>query len=71
MYISKDAIVNVPINKKLEAELIKYFMDEHYFVDDDESQEVRSLCFEVREGYGISNKVISNINKIILKYNLE
>lgn len=51
----------------------KYKLDmyEHYFADDDESQEFRSLCFEVGEGYRISNRVISNINKIILKYNLE
>jgi len=51
----------------------KYKLDmyEHYFADDDESQEVRSLCFEVGRGYSISNRVVSNIKKIILKYNLQ
>ena len=50
----------------------KYKLDmyEHYFEEDDESKEFRSLCFEVGEGYSISNRVISNVNKIILKYNL-
>lgn len=46
-------------------------MYEHYCIDDGEVQEVRSLCFKVGKGYSISNIVISNVKKIILKYNLE
>lgn len=46
-------------------------MNEHYFVDEDESQEVRSLCIEAGEGHELSNRVISNVKNIILKYNLE
>lgn len=46
-------------------------MFEHYFIDDDESQEVRSLCFEAGEACSISNRVIVNVKNIILKYNLE
>lgn len=32
MYVSKDAIVDVPINKKLETDLVKCFMDESDYV---------------------------------------
>lgn len=48
----------------------KYELDmyEHYFIDGDENQEVRSLCIKAGEGYRISNRVISNVNNVILMY---
>ncbi|WP_017212403.1 hypothetical protein [Clostridium beijerinckii] len=45
-------------------------MCEHYYIDEDEGQEVRSLLFKTGKGYA-SNGVITNIKNTILKYNLE
>ncbi|ALB45677.1 hypothetical protein [Clostridium beijerinckii] len=46
-------------------------MCEHYYIDEDEGQEVRSLCFKANKGYSASNGVITNIKNTISKYNLE
>ncbi|NRZ12143.1 hypothetical protein [Clostridium beijerinckii] len=36
-------------------------MCEHYYIDEDEGQEVRSLCFKANKGYSASNGVITNV----------
>ncbi|NOW90666.1 hypothetical protein BCD91_002689 [Clostridium beijerinckii] len=46
-------------------------MCEHYYIDEDEGQEVRSLLFKTGKGYNASNGVITNVKNTILKYNLE
>ncbi|NRT80565.1 hypothetical protein [Clostridium beijerinckii] len=46
-------------------------MCEHYYIDEDEGQEVRSLCFKTGNGYNASNGVITNVRNTISKYNLE
>ena len=46
-------------------------MCEHYYIDEDEGQEVRSLCFKTGNGYNASNGVITNVRNTISKYNLK
>ncbi|NRT87236.1 hypothetical protein [Clostridium beijerinckii] len=65
MYILKDAIADVPINKDLEVELIQGFMDQDDYVlicsYDYLDEEIRMLKEEFGELMAISNKLNSEI----------
>src|SRR5690349_436969 len=65
MYILKDAVVDVPMNKELEVELIQCFMDKGDYVlicnHDYLDEEIRTLKDEFGELMTISNNLNSEI----------